>query len=168
MTVCRRAVAMGLLGWVLAGTSASSLAAGCFGSRELAAPDGGRSVRVTRLGRGGCGESMLQILDQDGRLLVDADFTSPDGEHGAGVVDADWTADSQFLVLSLTAAASRLTPPVLIEVYRRSTNKLLSLDVLAGGHGPVVKDPGFSLGEGNVLVLKGAGGAAEEIPLARN
>jgi hypothetical protein len=149
----------------LLSASAVGAASPCFGSRDLASPDGALVLQALRLGRGGCGEVTLEIQDQDGRLLLTADFTSSDGEHGEGLIDAVWSRDSQFLVLSLGGAGTPPNSGVLIEVYRRASNKLVALDGLDGGKGIVVADPAFTLTDSDVLVLRGANGVRHEIAL---
>jgi len=108
----------------LLGGAASAQAPVCFGTGEVASPDGQLSARITRLGRSTCGESRIETFSVDGHLLSIADYTSSDGMNGEGVVQAEWSPDSQFLVYSLSPPASRPSGHYTLAVYSRKQNKV--------------------------------------------
>lgn len=96
----------------------------CYGTGEVTSPDGAVSARVTRLGRSACGESRIEMFSGDGHLLSIADYTSSDGTNGEGVVQVQWSPDSQFLVYSLSPPASRPSGHYTLAVYARKQNKV--------------------------------------------
>jgi len=129
----------------------------CLGSRDLASPDGALIARVTRTGRGACGESRLEIFDADGHLRAEADYSSSDGEHGAGVAQAAWSADSRFLVYSLADQGVGGTPKYRIDFYRAETNHVRPITVLQPDL--VVARPEFKFGEGDAIEVAARTGA---------
>lgn len=108
----------------LIASSASAQSPVCFGTGEQASPDGQVSVRVTRLGRSTCGESRVETFLADGHLLSIADYTSSDGQSGEGIVQIQWSPDSQFLVYSLSPPANRPGGHYTLAVYSRKQNKV--------------------------------------------
>jgi hypothetical protein len=58
----------------LAPTLGANAAPTCFGSREVVSPDGQLFAKVRRIGRTGCGESSVKILDRAGRTLSEPNF----------------------------------------------------------------------------------------------
>jgi hypothetical protein len=133
----------------------------CLGSRDIPSPDGALIAHITRVGRGACGESRVEILEADGHLLVTADYSSSDGEQGEGLLVAVWSADSSLLAYSMTNPRQTMSFPV--DVYRRSTNKLRPLAQLAPAI--TVSDPAISFDAANRLQIKGAGGAVTPVAL---
>jgi hypothetical protein len=128
----------------------------CLGSRDLTSPDGALIAHVTRSGRGNCGESKLEIFEADGHLLLTADYGSSDGEHGEGVAMAAWSADSRFFVFSLVDEADKAATRYRLDFFRRDTNKLRPITVLA----PDLKvtQPSFKFGDGDALEVAGEQG----------
>jgi len=49
-------------------------------------------------------ESRVEIRTATGKLLLSRDYSSPDGEHGDGVIEAQWTPDSAFFVYSMSSS----------------------------------------------------------------
>lgn len=133
----------------------------CLGSRDIPSPDGTLIAHITRVGRGACGESRVDIMQEDGHLLVTADYSSSDGEQGAGLLMAVWSADSRFLAYSMTNPRQTTSFPV--DVYRRSTNKLRPLAQLAPAI--TVSDPVISFDDSDRLKVKLAGGAVTPVAL---
>jgi hypothetical protein len=134
-----------------AATAQSASRPACFGSRDLASPDGSVTVHVSRGGRFACGESKVEILQSDGHLLLSVDYSSGDGEHGSGLVQAAWSADSRFLVLSLVDAAERGPWVYHMDFYRRDTNKLRPVSTVAPGIS--VAQPAIKFGDGDLLEI---------------
>jgi len=131
----------------------------CFGIRDLASPDGEVVAHFSRSGRFACGESKVDILQADGHLLLNADYSSPDGDRGSGLVQAAWSADSRYLVLSLVDEGERGPWVYRMDIYRRDGNKLRSLAALA----PDLKitQPAISFGEGDILEVGTDKGVAQ-------
>lgn len=153
MKITMFAVALGVL---LAATSAVQAQTVCFGSGEVASPDGQVSARITRLGRSTCGESRIETFAADGHLLSIADYTSSDGQNGEGVVQAQWSPDSAFLVYSLSPPASRPNGHYTMAVYSRKKNQVKLL--------PAGK-PEFSFSS-DALEMIGGDGKPVKLPLA--
>lgn len=144
------------VGAVLVTASATEAQTVCFGSGEVASPDGQISARVTRLGRGSCGESRIETFSADGHLLSIADYSSSDGQSGEGVVQAQWSPDSAFLVYSLSPPANRPGGHYTLAVYSRKQNQVKLL--------PAGK-PEFSFSP-DALEMIGGDGKPVKLPLA--
>lgn len=142
------------LGAVLFTNSAAQAQAVCFGTGEVASPDGQISVRITRTGRSTCGESRIETFSADGHFLSIADYTSSDGQSGEGVVQAQWSPDSEFLVYSLSPPANRPNGHYTMAIYSRKKNQVKLLPAgkpeftftadaleMIGGDGKPVKMP---------------------------
>lgn len=108
----------------LLGDVASAQTPVCFGTGEVASPDAEISARITRVGRSSCGESRIETFSADGHLLSVADYTSSDGMNGEGIVQVQWSPDSQYLVYSLSPPASRPSGHYTLAVYSRKQNKV--------------------------------------------
>jgi hypothetical protein len=82
-------VALGIL-------SQSSFAA----EKHLLSPDRAFEAIVFSTGPGtaenGNAESRFEIRTATGELRLSKSFASPDGEHGASIIQEDWTPDSRF------------------------------------------------------------------------
>ncbi len=135
----------------------------CLGSRDIASPDGALIAHITRVGRGACGESRVEILEADGHLLLAADYSSSDGEQGAGLLVAVWSADSHFFAYSMTNP--RQPAAFSVDVYRRSTNKLRQLGYFAPSL--AVNDPAISFDDRDHLLVRSAGGSVTSAALDR-
>ena len=99
----------------------------CFGSGDVVSADGAFTARVIRSGRTTCGESRIEIFTADGHLLTVADYTSNDGQGGEGVIQAQWSPDSRFLVFSLTQPPGRADRPYTIAIYSSRKNRVKAL-----------------------------------------
>jgi hypothetical protein len=128
----------------------------CFGTGEAVSPDGAISARITRSGRSACGESRVETMSADGHVLSIADYSSSDGMSGEGVVQAEWSPDSQFLVYSLSPPANRPGGHYTLAVYARKQNKVKLL--------PAGK-PEFSF-TADALEMTGGDGKTVRLPLA--
>ena len=72
-------------------------------------------------------ESRIEVLHK-GSLLLGKDFSSEDGEHGAGIVRGHWTSDSMFFVF-LTEFSGGHTPllhPIYFYCRRENTINMLN------------------------------------------
>jgi hypothetical protein len=128
----------------------------CFGTGDVASGDGVLSARITRSGREPCGESKVEIFSTDGHLLSIVDYASPDGQSGLGVIQAQWSPDSQFLVFSLTQPPGRSDRPYTIAIYSTKKNKVKTL--------PAAK-PEFTF-TADALEIAGPDGQMAKLPLA--
>jgi len=144
------------LAFGLGGVAVAETPAHCFGTGDLASPDGGISVRVTRLGRSACGESRVEVFSADGHLLSVADYTSQDGQSGEGVIQAQWSPDSQFLVYSLSPPASRPSGRYMLAIYARKHNRVKTL---------AAARPDFTF-TADALEVVGSDGQVVRLPLA--
>ena len=140
---------------LLAGASARAEPR-CFGTGDVVSADGAYTARITRSGRATCGESKIEIFTADNHLLTVADYTSNDGQSGEGVIQAQWSPDSQFLVFSLTQPPGRTDRPYTIGIFSSKKNKVKTL--------PAGK-PEFSFADG-ALEISAANGQVERMALA--
>lgn len=140
---------------LLAGVSARA-EPGCFGTGDVVSADGAFTARVTRSGRSTCGESKIEIFSADGHLMSVADYTSNDGQSGEGVIQVQWSPDSQFLVFSLTQPPGRADRPYTVAIYSSKKNKVKAL--------PASK-PEFSF-TADALEFSDAMGQVAKLPLA--
>ena len=127
----------------------------CFGNGDVTSPDGNFSAKVMRSGRSTCGESKVEIYSGDGHLLTIADYTSSDGTSGEGVIKAEWSPDSRYLVFSLSQPQSGKPGPYTIAIFSTQKNKVKTL--------PVSK-PDFVFNAG-ALELTGGDGQPVRLPL---
>src|SRR5712692_560460 len=49
-------------------------------------------------------ESRIEFYSPQNQMLCAVDYSSPDGEHGFGVVKAAWTPDERYFVFSLASS----------------------------------------------------------------
>jgi hypothetical protein len=73
-------------------------------------------------------ESRVEIRSLSGRLLCEEDFSSEDGEHGYGVFQSQWTADSQFYVVALGSSGGHQPwhHPTLF--YSRKLGRIINIE----------------------------------------
>jgi len=128
----------------------------CFGTGDVVSADGAYTAHILRTGRTTCGESKIEIFTADGHLLTIADYTSNDGQSGQGAIQAQWSPDSQFLVISLTQPPGRADRPYTVAIYSSKKNKVKTL--------PASK-PEFSF-SADALEFSGLSGQIERLPLA--
>jgi hypothetical protein len=141
---------------LLAGVSAEAQTGPrCFGTGDVVSADGAYTARITRTGRSTCGESKIEIFTADGHLMIVADYTSNDGQGGMGVIQAQWSPDSQFLVFSLTQPPGRADRPYTLGIYSSKKNKVKAL--------PASK-PEFTF-SADALEISGITGQVERLPL---
>lgn len=135
---------------------AQTAAPRCFGNGDVVSADGAYSAHVIRSGRSTCGESKVEVFTGDGHLLTIADYTSNDGQSGVGVIQAQWSPDSKFLVFSLTQPPGRSDRPYTIAIYSSKKNKVKTL--------PASK-PEFAF-TADALEISGPDGQVAKLPLA--
>jgi hypothetical protein len=73
-------------------------------------------------------ESRIHVLNRKGIVLFDTSFASNDHEHGLGVIQAEWTADSKYFVFGMTSSGGHQPWHVFTFTYSSSTNDLISID----------------------------------------
>lgn len=142
--------------FLLFGLSAQAQTPRCFGNGDVASPDGQFSVKITRSGRTACGESRVEIYSADGHLLAIADYTSGDGQSGEGVIQAQWSPDSKYLVYSLSQPQSGRPGPYTIAIFSTQKNKVKSLPF---------SRPDFTFTADALEVGGGDGGQPVRLPL---
>ena len=77
-------------------------------------------------------ESSVEVRDSFGRLLGGHSYTSEDGEHGYGVVKAQWTPDSQYFVFSLESSGGHQSWHSPVQYFGRKGRAFRSLDDALG------------------------------------
>jgi len=121
--------------------------------RQFLSPDEQLRATVTDVKNSPTGseESRLTIQTVNGQILFDHSFESKDGEHGAGVLRAAWTPDSQYFVVSLSSSGGHQAWHFQTDFWRRRDAELLYLDDYLGS----ITDPDFSLKEPDVVITRG-------------
>ena len=135
--------------------------------RRFQSPDGRVSAIVLPTGKSG-GESRIEIRNADGVVICEKDFGSRDGEHGKGLVQAGWTADSKFFVwgMEITGGHSPWHCPTYF--FDRKLKKIRSLDDFVGAittEGFTLKAP--DLVSGRRLAGENLGSAPFSVHLSR-
>jgi len=100
-------------------------------SYSYLAPDRGGRVVVVPVGKEAGRsdyESRVEFRSGDDHLLCALDYSSEDAEHGFGVVKAEWTADSQYFVFSLTSSGGHQAWHAPTQFYSRREGIVRSLD----------------------------------------
>jgi|SRR5690348_317476 hypothetical protein len=131
---------------VLAITSPVAKKAHRYGS-----PDGTATVSVIPVGKNGLeqSESLIEFRTAEGKLLCGLNYSSSDGEHGFGVVKAEWTPDSQYFVFSLTSSGGHQSWHAPTQFYSSKTGAIRTLDDYLDGAG--ITNPDFTLRAPNIL-----------------
>lgn len=75
-------------------------------------------------------ESRVDVRTKTYKLRARRDFSSSDHEHGYGVVQAEWTPDSQFFVFCLTNSGGHSPMHTPVVFYSRRENEFHILDDL--------------------------------------
>jgi len=73
-------------------------------------------------------ESEVELRSSTGKVLFHKDYTSSDGTHGYGVVQATWTPNSQFFIYSMEDSGGRAAWHSPTWFFSRKLNRTLSLD----------------------------------------
>ena len=141
----KRAAYLALLGIMLASASVEL-------KQVYVSPDGALVATVIPAGKKKGFEeveSRIEVRSCEGNLLLSKDFSSEDGEHGAGILRGYWTSDSQFLVLLTEFSGGHAPLQHPIYFYCRQENTLQMLNQFLGN----VLTRDFSL-EGNTVVVE--------------
>jgi hypothetical protein len=121
---------------------------GAFDTQVFPSPDGKLIAKIIPAEKSP--ECKVQILTDKGALLVSADYSSADGEHGQYVENASWTPDSQFFVYSTYNTGGHSVWQSVYFFYRRRDSKILpSYDFL-----PPIVDSRFSFNHPTLSVLR--------------
>jgi hypothetical protein len=80
-------------------------------------------------------KSRIEIYGAADDLLCTLDYSSQDGEHGFGIVKAQWTTDPRFFVFSLTSSGGHQAWHAPTQFYDRTSGKVRTLDDYLGGSG---------------------------------
>jgi hypothetical protein len=75
-------------------------------------------------------ESELSIRAPSGELLFQKSYVSKDGEHGFGVVKAQWTPDSQYFLYSLASTGGHQPWHSPVDFFDRRRFQVRSLDTV--------------------------------------
>lgn len=78
------------------------------------------------------GESILEIHDSSGTLMLKKDYSSADGEHGSIIDDGKWSANSEFFLYSLESSGGHSPWHLPVDVFVRRNRKAVSLDKFVG------------------------------------
>jgi len=100
----------------------------CREARKIKSPDGNFTARLTQVGQKGCGESRIEILNANSRVVSVDSFTSGDGEHGLVVENAAWTKNSAFFVFSGYSSGGHQANNFSVLFYSRTANKFDSVE----------------------------------------
>lgn len=73
-------------------------------------------------------ESIVSIYDMHHKLLARKSYTSPDHQHGFGVVQLKWSADSQYCVWSLTSSGGHSPWHFPTDCYAPKCHSIISVD----------------------------------------
>lgn len=90
-------------------------------------PDGKLVARVYSSVSSHKGECRVEIRLKDGPFLRMHDFFSADGQHGYSVSLAEWTANSQFLVLGMTNVGGHSSTDAPVVFWSRERNAFYEL-----------------------------------------
>ena len=97
--------------------------------REFVSPDKMTRAIVYNFSENGrILESRVRVRNSKGALLFDKSFVSKDHRHGMGVVQAEWTANSQFFVFSMSSSGGHQPWHAFTFVFSVSTIELISID----------------------------------------
>ncbi len=97
--------------------------------REFISPDKNMRAIVYNIAeRGVLLESRIQIFNHKGKVILDTNYASKDHEHGYGVVQAEWTANSQFFVFGMLSSGGHQPWQAFTFIYSVSTNELISIN----------------------------------------
>ena len=114
--------------------AALGTALGQFGRVIYVSPDEKlRAVVIpTKKAEGEFHESRVEIQSASAAHVAVNDHSSPDHEHGRGVLKAAWTPDSQFFVYSTTSSGGHSAWHFETFVFVRSLSRFYELDQFAG------------------------------------
>jgi dipeptidyl aminopeptidase/acylaminoacyl peptidase len=73
-------------------------------------------------------ESTVELRTPTGKVIARRSYQSADGEHGYGVVKAQWTPDSKYFVFSLGSSGGHQPWHSPVEYFNRRRRDFLRLD----------------------------------------
>jgi hypothetical protein len=73
-------------------------------------------------------ESKIAFYSIEHQALCTLDYSSEDGEHGFGLVKAEWTPDGQYFVFGLSESGSSPVKTPSIFFFSAKNNTILPLD----------------------------------------
>ena len=79
-------------------------------------------------------ESRVEIRRSGSRTIASKDYSSPRGANGYYVAQAEWTADAQYFVYSLSSSGGHSPWQSPIELYARQKNAFVRFSDLIGGN----------------------------------
>jgi len=135
-------------------------------SYQYLAPDGGARVVIVPVGKTPAhsdDESRIEFRSADNSIWCGLDYSSPDSEHGFGVVRARWTSDSQYFVFSLTSSGGHQPWHAPTQFFSRRDRIVRTLDdYFASG----ISNPYFRLLAPNTVKTAVAGQNGEDVPVS--
>jgi hypothetical protein len=119
--------------------------------KQFASPDGSRAVvaPVDKIAGFESYESRVDFYSTRGSKLCSADFSSGDGEHGYGVVNAAWTPDGRYFVFSLESSGGHSVMETPTFFYSSPRREFCSLEDYVDGNS--IESPDFHLSAPNTV-----------------
>lgn len=120
-------------------------------SQHYISPDGRLNVSIIPVGKTGRerSESLIEFRGPGSEPLCGINYSSSDGDHGFGVVEAAWTPDSQYFVFSLTSSGGHQSWHAPTQFYSRKARAIRTLDDYLDGSG--ITKPDFTLRSPNII-----------------
>jgi hypothetical protein len=137
-----------LLGWLLLGL----LPMLTLADTVLSSPDGAFKATFIEVPAHAPGmtESLLNVADQGGKIVLSQDYRSESGLHGFTLAKARWTPDSKFLVYTLSSSGGHQPWRFPLYVYSRKLNKVVGLEARLGP----VTSPALAIRAPNTLAVQ--------------
>jgi hypothetical protein len=107
----------------------------CFAgnTREFVSPNKLVKAIVRNFNEGGTiVESQISFVHSRGEVVFKKSFASTDGEHGFGIIQAEWTSDSRYFVFCMRNSGGHQPWHVPTSVYSVTDNRIFSIDELFG------------------------------------
>ncbi len=123
-----RFVATLISGWVLLSTSCAAQKLPTRMQRYVSPDKAITAVVTSRKAPEKTDKSRIGLVSSSGNVLAKRDYFSGDGEHGFGVVKAQWTPDSQFFIYSLESSGGHQAWHSPVNFFSRKGQRILSLD----------------------------------------
>ncbi len=80
------------------------------------------------------GESRIILSTSDGELLNTEDHSSPSGGHGHGILNAEWSPDSQFFAYIMESSGGHAPWHTPMRIYSREKNIFISFEEMIGNN----------------------------------
>jgi hypothetical protein len=122
-------------------------------ARRIKSPDGNLVAVFIYVGKDKGFEDLecrFEMRDRAGKILLNRDFSSADGEHGLGVSTAMWSEDSEYFAFSTVSSGGRENWHYPSFFYSSKTNQLLSIDELLDS----VTDPNLKVTPEDMLRIE--------------